>query len=85
MRDDSFLPLITRPTRFTTTTATLIDNIMSNAFNDDLISGILIAAQDYRLGRASLTPDVDADRCAEQLLLMSFDKQRSAMYSGAIP
>ena len=39
----SFLPLITRPTRFTTTTANLIDNIMSNAFNDDLISGILIA------------------------------------------
>ena len=43
VRDDSFLPLITRPARFTTTTATLIDNIMRNAFNDDLISGILIA------------------------------------------
>ena len=39
----SFLPLITTPTRFTTTTATLIGNIMSSAFNDDLISGILIA------------------------------------------
>ena len=42
-------------------------------------------AQDDRLGRASITPDVDADRCADQLSLMTSGKQRSAMQSGAIP
>ena len=39
----SFLPLITRPTRFTSTSATLIANIMTNVFNDSIVSGILIS------------------------------------------
>ena len=39
----SFLSLITRPTRFTSTSATLIDNIMTNVFNDAIVSGILVS------------------------------------------
>ena len=35
--------------------------------------------QDDRLGTASLTPDVDADRSIDRLLLMTSGKQRSAM------
>ena len=38
-----FLPLITRPTRFTSTSATLIDNIMTNVFNDAIVSGIFVS------------------------------------------
>ena len=39
----SFLPLITRPTRSTSTSTTLIDNIMTNVFNDAIVSGILVS------------------------------------------
>ena len=39
----SFIPLITRPTRFGTTSSTLIDNIFTNKPQNLLISGILIA------------------------------------------
>ena len=35
--------------------------------------------KDNRLGTASLTPDVDADRSVECLSLMTSGKQRSAM------
>ena len=39
----SFNPLITRPTRFGTTSSTLIDNIFTNKPQNLLISGLLIA------------------------------------------
>ena len=39
----SFLHLITIPTRYTSTSATLIDNIMTNVFDDAIVSGILVS------------------------------------------
>ena len=39
----SFIPLITRPTRFSTYNSSLIDNIFTNQSQDMLISGILIS------------------------------------------
>ena len=36
-----FFPLITRPTRITSNTATLIDNIFANNFNNFSVSGLL--------------------------------------------
>ena len=39
----SLYPLINRPTRITQNSATLIDNIFSNALNDHLFTGILYA------------------------------------------
>ena len=36
-------PLITRPTRFTETSATIIDNFVSNVLNNNYIAGIMIA------------------------------------------
>ena len=38
-----FSPLITRPTRFTSTSATLTDNITTNVFNDAIVSSILVS------------------------------------------
>lgn len=38
----SFVPLITRPTRLTSHTATLIDNIFTNNFDDIAKSGLLV-------------------------------------------
>ena len=37
------MPLITRPTRFTEVSSTLIDNIITNTFNECSSSGVLIA------------------------------------------
>ena len=45
----SFLPLITRPTRFISTSATLIDNIITNAFIDVIVSGVLVSNVSYHL------------------------------------
>lgn len=39
---DSFIPLITRPTRFTDSSSTLIDNIFTNKMFDRAVSGTLI-------------------------------------------
>ena len=39
--DSNFLPLITLPTRITSRSKTLIDNILTNNFNSDIISGNL--------------------------------------------
>ena len=36
-----FFPLITRPTRITSNTATLIDNIFTNNIDDQFYSGLL--------------------------------------------
>jgi hypothetical protein len=36
---DSFIPLITKSTRYSDTTATLIDNILSNKLSDNSVSG----------------------------------------------
>lgn len=41
MNASSFYPLITKPTRITKTSATLIDNIFENRFCDKTISGLL--------------------------------------------
>ena len=43
MYANSFLPLITWPTRYTNTSVTSIDNIFCNRFCVDIISGILVA------------------------------------------
>ena len=40
----SFVPLITRPTRLTSHTATLIDNIFTNNFDDIAKTGLLVTA-----------------------------------------
>ena len=39
----SYLPVIIRPTRFTETSATLIDNIFTNISHESALTGILIA------------------------------------------
>ena len=39
----SYLPVIKRPTRFTETSATLIDNIFTNITNESTLTGILTA------------------------------------------
>ena len=39
----AFYPLISKPTRMTNKTATLIDNIFTNRINEDRISGILFS------------------------------------------
>ena len=40
---NSFVPLITKPTRYSTYSSTLIDNILTNKPQNNLVSGILIS------------------------------------------
>ena len=42
MFSSSFYPLISRPTRITSTSATLIDNIFVNSFEDNFATGLLL-------------------------------------------
>ena len=42
MFSSSFYPLISRPTRITSTSATLIDNIFVNSFEDNFTTGLLL-------------------------------------------
>ena len=42
MFSSSFYPLILRPTRITSTSATLIDNIFVNSLEDNFTSGLLL-------------------------------------------
>ena len=50
----SFVPLITRPTRLTSHTATLIDNIFTNNFYDVAKSGLLVTDISDQLPMVSL-------------------------------
>ena len=42
------MPLITRPTRFTEVSSTLIDNIITNTFNECSSAGVLIADTSFQ-------------------------------------
>ena len=42
LRENALVPLITKPTRFTSDSSTLIDNIFTNKQNNVMLSGILI-------------------------------------------
>ena len=41
MYSNTFFPLITRPTRITSHSATLVDNIFQNSLETNLLSGLL--------------------------------------------
>ena len=43
MTSNGFLPMITQPTRVTDTTKSLIDNIFTNAFTKESVSGNVFA------------------------------------------
>ena len=45
-----FFPLITRPTRITSNTATLIDNIFTNNLNNLSVSGLMFCDISDHLG-----------------------------------
>ena len=58
LASNSFIPLILRPTRITSHSNTLIDNIFSNAIDPDIISGNLTATIPHHLPQFSIIPDM---------------------------
>ena len=58
LASNSFIPLILRPTRITSHSNTLIDNIFSNAIDPDIISGNLTATISHHLPQFSIIPDM---------------------------
>ena len=55
---NSFMPLILQPTRITSHSNTLIDNIFSNVIDPDIISGNLTATISDHLPQFSIIPNV---------------------------
>ena len=55
---NSFIPLILQPTRITSHSNTLIDNIFSNVIDQDIISGNLTATSSDHLPQFSIIPNM---------------------------
>ena len=58
LASNSFIPLILQPTRITSHSTTLIDNIFSNAIDPDIISGNLTAAISDHLPQFAIIPNM---------------------------
>ena len=58
LASNSFIPLILQPTRITSHSNTLIDNIFSNVFDSDIILGNLIATISLHLPQFTITPNM---------------------------
>ena len=56
LASNSFIPLILQPTRITSHSNTLIDNIFSNIIDPDIISGNLTATISDHLSHFSIIP-----------------------------
>ena len=58
LASNSFIPLILQPTRITSHSNTLIDNIFSNIIDPDIISGNLTATISYHLPHSTIIPNM---------------------------
>ena len=58
LASNSFIPLILQPTRITSHSNTLIDNIFSNVIDPDIISGNMTAAISDHLPQFSIIPNM---------------------------
>ena len=58
LASNSFIPLILQPTRITSHSNTLIDNIFSNVIDPDLISGNLTATISNHLPHFAIIPNM---------------------------
>ena len=58
LASNSFIPLILQPTRITSHSNTLIDNIFSNVIDPDIISGNLTATISDHLPQFAITPNI---------------------------
>ena len=58
LASNSFIPLILRPTRITSHSTTLIDNIFSNVIDPDIISGNLTSTISDHLPQFAISPNM---------------------------
>ena len=58
LASNSFIPLILQPTRVTSHSYTLIDNIFSDIFDPDIVSGSLTATISDRLPQFAIIPNM---------------------------
>ena len=58
LASNSFMPLILQPTRITSHSNTLIDNIFSNVIDPDIISGNLTATNSDHLPQYAIIPNM---------------------------
>ena len=58
LASNSFIPLILQPTRITSHSNTLMDNIFSNVIDPDITSGNFTATISYHLPQLSIIPNM---------------------------
>ena len=61
LASNSFIPLILQPTKITSHSSTLIDNIFSNVIDPDIISGNLSATVSDHLPQFSKIPNMSGN------------------------
>ena len=75
---NSFIPLITQPTRITAHTSTLIDNIFTNKFCSSLVSGLLFTDISDHLPVLVINSE-DMSVCQKTKKISVRDKNKSSM------
>ena len=67
--NNNFMPLITRPTRITNSSKTLIDNILYNQFSNDIVSGNITVGISDHIPQFSIIPMLNHNEVPKNNLL----------------
>ena len=73
LASNSFIPLILQPTRITSHSNTLIDNIFSNVFDPDIVSGNLTATISNHLLQFAIIPNMFGNVIGNKLKIYERD------------
>ena len=77
LASNSFIPLILQPTRVTSHSYTLIDNIFSNVFDPDIVPGSLTATISDRLPQFAIIPNMFTNIIGNKSKIYQRDWSRS--------
>ena len=73
LASNSFIPLILQPTRITSHSNTLIDNIFSNVFDPDIVSGNLTATISDHLPQFAIIPNMFSNIISNKSKIYDWD------------
>ena len=76
MYSNSFFPLITQPTRITSHSATLIDNIFQNSLETNLLSGLLFTDISHHLPNFVIHYDYSKNNEGRKSFVFFCDKNK---------
>ena len=80
LASNSFIPLILQPTRITSHSNTLIDNIFSNIIDPDIISGNLTTTISDHLPQFAIIPNMFGNTTSNKSNIYERDKLYSRLF-----